>query len=77
MRAVNWAGTKEIIDLELSLYLLKQTIICKSYDVEAKITSVLSLKTFTFIRICLFFFKIFVKLLIFNRNKVHPNVPNN
>ena len=46
MWAVNWAGTKKIIDLKLSLYLLKQTIICKSYDVHRKVTSVLSLKTF-------------------------------
>ena len=39
-------GNKKIIDLKLSLYLLKQTIICKSYDVHRKVTSVLSLKTF-------------------------------
>ena len=31
--AVRWAGTKKIIELELSLYHLKRIIICKSYDV--------------------------------------------
>ena len=46
MLAVDWVGTEKIIDLELSLYHLKRTIICKSYDVQGKITSVVfSLKT--------------------------------
>ena len=46
---------KKIIELELSLYHLKWTIICKSYDVQGKITSVvLFLKTSMFSRICLF-----------------------
>ena len=35
-----WAGKKKIIDLELPLYLLKRTILCKSYDVQGKIISV-------------------------------------
>ena len=53
---INWAGTKKIIQLELSLYHLKWTIYyIKSYDVQGKIISVaLYLKTSIFLKICLF-----------------------
>ena len=56
MWAVNWASTKNIIELELSLYCLKRTIIiCKSYDLQGKIISVvLSSKMIMFLRICFF-----------------------
>ena len=56
MWAVNWASTKNIIELELSLYCLKRTIIiCKSYDLQGKIISVvLSSKMFVFKNLLLF-----------------------
>ena len=63
--AVKWYGTKKIIELELSLCHLK----LKTKDDQKMIR--VYFKGFASVHS-----KIFPKLLIFTRNKLHPNAPN-
>ena len=60
-----------------SVCYLKPVIICKSYDVQKRRMSVvLQMKDTIVLRICVFNSEIFTKLLIFNRNKLHPIASN-